>query len=102
MLTPESQIAFCHIASSTLDKRLKMSSSESELTNKIEINYQLEPELTEEEIEAPNLASTLVICINERGMSLNWCTIYQYPWSVFAVNSLSEDIHLHNMHFSAS
>ena len=51
MLTSVSHIIFWHTASSTLDNRLKMSSSESELTTEMEIEgYQFEPEFTEDEI----------------------------------------------------
>ena len=51
MLTSDSHITFWHIASSTFDNRLKMSSSESELTNEMEVEgYQFKPESTEEEI----------------------------------------------------
>ena len=55
MLTSDSHITFWHIASSTLDNRLKMSSSESELTNEMEVEgYQFEPEVTEEARESQN------------------------------------------------
>ena len=37
-------------------------------------DYQIEPEFTEEEIESQNLASSPVVSVNERGMSLDWCT----------------------------
>ena len=72
MLTSDSRITFWHIASSTLDNRLKMSSSESELTNEMEVeSYQFEPEFTEDEIKSQNLASSPVVSVNERGMSLD-------------------------------
>ena len=75
MLTSDSHITFLNIASSTLDNGLKMSSSDSELTNEMEVEgYQFEPEFTEEEIESQNLASSPVVTVNERGMSLDWCT----------------------------
>ena len=75
MLTSISHITCCHIASSTLDNRQKMSSSESELSNEMEVEgYQFEPEFTEEEFESQNLASSPVVSVIERGMSLDRCT----------------------------
>ena len=75
MLTSDSHITFWHIASSTLENGLKMSSSKSEVTNEMEVEgYQFEPEFTEDEIKSQNLASSPVVSVNERGMSLDWCT----------------------------
>ena len=51
MLTSDSHTTFWHIASSTLDNSLEISSSESELTNEMEVEgYQFKPEFTEEKI----------------------------------------------------
>ena len=52
-----------------------MSSSESELTNEMEVEvYQFKPEFKEEDIEYQYLASSPVVSVNERGMLLDWCT----------------------------
>lgn len=52
-------ITFWHIALSTLDNRLKMSSLESEITYEMEVEgHQFEPEFMEEEIESQNFASS--------------------------------------------
>ena len=94
MLTSDSHITFWHIASSTLDNRLKMSSSESELTNEMEVEgYQFEPEFTEEESESQSLASSPVVIVSMKeechwiGALVIIAQFYQHSTSFFVAVS---------------
>ena len=92
MLTSDSHITFWHIASSTLDNRLKMSSSKSELTNEMEVeSYQFEPEFTEEESESQNLASSVIVSMKEEchwiGALVIIAQFYQHSTSFFVAVS---------------
>ena len=59
---PHYILAYCF---TTLDNRLKMSSSEGELTNQMEVEgSQFEPEFTEEESESQNLASSPIVIVS--------------------------------------
>ena len=95
MLTSDSHITFWHIALSTLDNRLKMSSSESEVTNEMEVEgYQFEPEFTEEESESQNLASSPVVKVSMKeechwiGALVRIAQFHQHSTSFFVAVSL--------------